>query len=360
MNKKLWIIIGITVIIIIVLVVVFSGKKPEKVTEKLEVAVIIPLTGPSSSEGEDLLNGLLLAKEKINADIILHIEDSQGKATEGITAAKRLLDTKDIDVIVSFQSSVAIPLLTLAEQYDKPLIVTAVTQDEFAQKSKNAFRLFSPAREYAAIAAEFANNIGFENVSTLTIHDEYGESTKEYFKKNFKGNIMHEENFEVSERDFRTILMKISDSEAVYSVGYNIHWVSLFEQRKELGRDIVFISNQNMVSKFVQSRVGDLLTNAYAAVPPSTLVNNKTKNFIEEYTKKYGHKPDWVAPFGYDIILVLDAVQKNGKRPVDAFYEIEVDGLNGLISFDESGESYIPLVMVQAKNGIIEVIKYEE
>lgn len=357
MNKKIWIIIGIIVVIVIILVIAFATQKPKEEKKELEVAVVIPLTGPGFSEGKDLLSDLLLAKEKFNTDIILHIEDSQGRATEGITAAKRLLDTKDIDVIVSFQSSVAIPLLTLADQYDKPLVVTGVAQDEFAQRSKNAFRLFSPARECAAMAAEFANNMGFENVSTLTIHDEYGESIKEHFKRNFRGNIMHQESFEVPERDFRTILIKVSDSEAVYSVGYNIHWVSLFEQREELGKDVSFISNQNMVSTFVQSQVGDLLTNAYATVPPSTLDNDKTSGFREEYTKKYGHEPDWVAPFGYDILLVLDAVQKNGKKPVDAFYEIEVDGLNGLISFDEKGESYIPLVMVRAENGIIELIK---
>ncbi len=356
MTKTNLVIIGIIAVMVIALVAVFFMQKEEE-TKKLQVAVVIPLTGPGSSEGKDLLNGLLLAEEKFNPNIVLYVEDSQGKTTEGITAAKKLLDTKDIDVIVSFQSSVAVPLLSIADQYDKPLLVTAVAQDEFVQKSKNAFRLFSPARQYAAIAAEFANKMSFENVSTLTIHDEYGESIKEHFKKNFRGNIVHEESFEVSERDFRTILMKISDSEAVYSVGYNIHWVSLFRQREELGKNMIFISNQNMVSKFVQSQVGDLLTNAYATVPPSTLSSNETKEFTEEYTKKYEHEPDWVAPFGYDIVLILDAVQKSDKEPINALYEIEVEGLNGFISFDEDGESNIPLVIVRAENGAIEKVE---
>ena len=96
MNKKILIII---IIIIVILVVAFVIQEPEE--DKLEVAVIIPLTGPGSSEGKDLLNGLLLAEEKLSPDIILHVEDSQGKATEGITAAKKLLDTKDIDILVS-------------------------------------------------------------------------------------------------------------------------------------------------------------------------------------------------------------------------------------------------------------------
>ncbi len=357
MNKANWIAIVIIIVIIVLFAAVFSQRE-SKETNKLQVAVIIPLTGPGSSEGQDLLSGLLLAKEKINPNIVLNIEDSQGKAAEGITAAKKLLDTRNIDVIVSFQSSVAVPLLSLADQYNTPLLVTAVAQDEFTQKSRNAFRLFSLARQYATVAAEIANNTGFKNISTLTIHDEYGESTKENFKENFKGNIIYEEKFEVSERDFRTILTKISDSEAVFSVGYNVHWVSLFEQRKELGKDITFISNQNMTSKFVQSKVGDLLTDAFAAVPPSTLNTDKTKDFMQGFTKKYGHEPDWVAPFGYDIVLVLDAVQKNGKKPTKALHEIEIEGLNGAISFDKEGESHIPLIVIEAEKGNIKKVDF--
>jgi ABC-type branched-subunit amino acid transport system substrate-binding protein len=358
MKKSIIVWFIIIIVVIGIIVVTTHKRQPEGGgMKKLEVAVVIPLTGSNSSLGEDFLNGLLLAKEKINPDIILNIEDSKSNANDGIMAAKKLLDTKNIDVIVSLQSAVVIPLLAIADQYDKPLIATAVAQNEFTQKSKNAFRLFPPAKQYTSLAAEFASKMGFNKVSTLTIHDEYGESIKEQFKKDFKGSIPHQENFEVSEQDFRTILTKISDSEAIYSVGYDIHWVNLFKQREELGKNITFISNQNMTSNFVKSRVGSLLTNAYATVPESVLVNEKTKEFSEEYTKKYGHEPDWGAPFGYDILLILDAIQKNGKKPIDALHEIKIDGLNGSISFGENREANIPLVVVRAKDGIIEDIK---
>ncbi len=368
-SRSTKILTGVLFLIIVVLITVFIIKpgeeekgtletgKPEKETKPLEVAVVISLTGPGASTGEDFLNGMLLAKEKFNPNIVLHVEDSQSNAKDGVTAARRLLDTKDIDVIVSLQSAVVIPLLAIAEQYDKPLIATIVAQNEFAKSSKYAFRLFSPARDYAAMAAEFANKKDFKNISTLTIHDEYGESIKEHFKKNFKGNIPHEESFEVLERDFRTVLTKLSDSEAIYSVGFDIHWVSLFEQRQELGKDIPFISNQNMVSSFVKSKVGELFTNAYATIPPSTLITKQTNEFVDEYNKKYGRKPDWGAPFGYDTVLILDAVQKSSKKPIDALHEIRVSGLNGLIRFDEEGEANIPLVVVEVKDGIVDLVE---
>ncbi len=131
----------------------------------------------------------------------------------------------------------------------------------------------------------------------------------------------------------------------------------MFEQRQELGKDIPFISNQNMVSSFVKSKVGELFTNAYATIPPSTLITKQTNEFVDEYNKKYGRKPDWGAPFGYDTVLILDAVQKSSKKPIDALHEIRVSGLNGLIRFDEEGEANIPLVVVEVKDGIVDLVE---
>jgi len=64
MKKSIiiWIII---IIVIIGVIAVVNYKKPvPREKEKLEVAIIIPLTGPASPTGEDFLNGLLLAQEK--------------------------------------------------------------------------------------------------------------------------------------------------------------------------------------------------------------------------------------------------------------------------------------------------------
>ncbi len=77
----------------------------------------------------------------------------------------------------------------------------------------------------------------------------------------------------------------------------------------------------------------------------------------KEFKSKYGNEPDWVAPFGYDILLILDAIQKSNKKPIDALQEIEIEGLNGKISFDNKRESNIPLVIVRAENGIIQKVE---
>ena len=348
MMKKIF------VALIILLFLLLGCVQPQEQPKKIKVAVVIPLTGAVAFTGEDFLNGMLLAKDKINSNVELYIEDSQSNAKDGISAARKILDTEDIDVVVSLQSAVVVPLVGIADEYNKPLIATAISQNEFTQKSKNAFRIFPSAGQEAALQADFANKKGFKRVSLLTISDEYGASMKEQFKKSFKGEIIHEETFAAGDTDFRTILQKLSDSEVIYFAGYIPHYVALFRQREELGKDITILSNLITVSAAVKSQVGDLLDNTYATIPESMLANEKTKEFVEEYTKKYGKNPDWGAPFGYDIMLVLDAIQKNSKKPTEALHEISVEGLNGTISFDENREAYVQLTIVQARKGIIE------
>jgi len=358
MNKKLFLLsIGIIIIILIIVLLIFLNTRKEENNNNLKIAVVIPLTGAVSEPGQDFLNGLMLAKEKLNSNNIdLYIEDSQSDAKDGVMACKKLLDTQDVDIIVSMQSAVVMPILSLADQYNKPLLATLISQNEFTQKSKNAFRLFTYAEQDAGLMADFANKKGYKKVSIVAINDEYGQSMAKYFKEKFKGSIIYEEKFEASESDFRTILAKTSGSDATYFLGYNPHYINFFKQREELGNNITILSNENMASNYIRSQVGSLYKNLYATAPP-TILSDNIKEFKDEYYKKYGKMPDWTAPYGYDAYLVLDAIQKSGKKPIDALHQIKIQGLNGPISFDEKGESYLPLVVIEAKNGNVELVQ---
>lgn len=356
MNKKIFLSIGVVVIILIVFLLVFSNTKNQEENSGLNVAIVVPLTGAVSEPGQDFMNGLTISKEKLNSKINLYIQDSQSNAKDGVTAAKSLLDTKNIDIIVSLQSAVVMPILPLADQYNKPLLATLNSQNDFTQKSKNAFRLFPSANQDAGLIADFANKKEFKKVSIIAVNDEYGQSMAKYFKEKFKGIIVYEEKFEASETDFRTMLAKTSGSDAIYFLGYNPHYINFLKQREELGKNITILSNENMVSTYIRSQVGNLFKNLYATAPP-TILSDSIKDFKDEYYKKYGITPDWMAPYGYDVFLVLDTIQKIGKKPIDALHQIKVQGLNGSISFDEKGESYPPLVVVEAKNGGVDLVQ---
>jgi len=345
--------------VLILFVFLFNIAGTEKLG-KMQVLAVIPLTGPTAPIGEDFLKGMELAMEKHDMGFELVLEDSQSQAKAAVTAAKKALETRKVDVVVSLQSSVAVPLVALAEEHNKPLLATVVSNDGFAKSSRNAFRLFPNGSESAALAAGFAHSQGFGNASTITIMDEYGQTMRDEFVKNFPGVIDAQESFEAGNQDFRTALLKTRDSEAVYFIGLASHYASFLRQREETGAGTIVISNQDLVSEFTKSNVGTLLDNAFATVPVSMVGNERTEEFSKEFEVKFGRKPDFGAMFGYDMALVLDAVEKSGKNPMEALHEIEVDGLNGTLSFDEDGEVDIELAVVEASDGIVEKVDFEQ
>ncbi len=348
-------------LILILLTSACSNSNSTQTQDQLEAAIIIPLTGAASSVGEDFLNGMLLAKEELKSNVLLHIEDSQTNPKEALNAAKKILESKNIDVLVSVMSITANVITPLAEQYNIPQIASVVSDDDFTEKSINNFRLFTRASEDAKLAAEFASRQKLK-LSTLTILDDYGKSIKEHFKSNFKGKLLHEEEYLPQNTDFKTSLTKISGSDAIYFAGYPPHYINLLKQRKELGSNITLISNVVLGSRLMRVNAGKIIGSAYATVPKSMLDNEKSKEFDSKYESKYSKKPDWSASYGYDMMLVLDAVSKSekGKQKKDqksALYKIRVDGLNGEIKFDSSRESNIPLFVAKVNEEGLKVVE---
>ncbi|MCX6804349.1 MAG: penicillin-binding protein activator [Candidatus Diapherotrites archaeon] len=318
----------------------------------LRVGLVVPLTGAVSQLGNDFVNGFMLAKDDLNnPHIRVYVEDSQSTAVGGVNAAKKLLDVQNVDVLVSLQSAVVMPVLDIADDYNVPLIATLISANNFTQRSKNAFRLYSPAKQNAELMADFANKQSFQTVSFLTVLDEYGQSMKESFKEKFNGQILFDESFEVGQQDYRTFLMKLPDNSVLFFVGYNQHYINLLKERQELGKKITILSNENFVSKYLQSQSGLLLTDGYAVAPVSILFITQNNKFNNDFAKKYSHAPDFLSPFGYDVFMVLDKTEKNGKPLASALYEVKINGLTGVASFDVNRESNPGLLVFKVEDG---------
>ena len=343
----------ITLIALIVIAFYFNKDDSSKEKDNLSVGVIAPLTGPVSAAGEDLVDWMMLANDKLNSSVVLYVEDSKSVGAEGVTAAEKLFNTHKIDILVSMQSAVVIPVVSIADRYNTPFIATAISKNEFTNMSQYTFRLFTPASLDAGMMANLANKLNMQNMAAIYIQDEYGTSMEEHFEKNFKGKITKKEAFSVSELDFKTILMKIDEKsvDGVFFVGYNPHYIQLFKQIKELNKNITIITNNNAGGNFVRNMTGNLLNNAYAVLPVSTIDKNNT--FAEEYRKKYNKEPDWTAPFGYDIMLFLDYLQREKGNLTNSLYKIEIDGWNGKIHFDKNREISINMTTIYFDYGKI-------
>ena len=123
--------------------------------DEFVVGAILSLTGAVADHGIDFKQGMELAIEEINPDIVFEFQDSASLPATGVTAAQQLIATKNIDVMVSMLSAVSVPLVPLAEENNIPLISSLVANNGFAASSPNTFRIFAKAEQINSKAIEF-------------------------------------------------------------------------------------------------------------------------------------------------------------------------------------------------------------
>lgn len=347
-TKKLSI-IGIVIIVIVFSLVRDTGQN---VDDRLQVGLVLPSSGVVAALGEDFLSGFELAYEETGADFDYYVEDSLGKSKEGVLAANKLFATEDIDVLVSMASVVVMPLINVAEVHDVPFIGAAVGRDDFATNSKNTFKIYPNSSVEAKLAADFAEYKGYKRVGILTVSNDFGETFNDVFDEEFDGEIVFNEEFLVTEKDFRLFMSKAKDLDAIYFVGFEFHDANFLKQRKELGLSIPVISTTHVRSNYTKGIIPtDYYQDVYATTPLAILRNEATEDFQNKFEIKFGHAPDWNAPSGYDTVLILNEIaSRSNEEPVEALYGLSVEGIQGLISFDEWGQMDIPLVVVDAKN----------
>ena len=195
---------------------------------------------------------------------------------------------------------------------------------------------------------------GFNKVAVLHVLNPYGASVAEQFQQHFKGEIVAIEKYELWETSFQTQLLKIQQAnpDAIYTAGYPIHNGMIIKKRKEMGmEDLPVMGNDALITKLLLEKIPGLGNNffgtthdgSYGQIPES-------QEFMQKFEEKFGQKPDFSAAFGYDLVVLLDAVQKSGKDPMIVLNELNMPGLNGPITFDDEGNSNTPLIILKAVN----------
>ena len=257
-------------------------------------------------------------------------------------------------MLISLNSAVSVPIAKLAEEHEIPLIASLVVANDFTN-SPYTFRHYTTAKSDAEKAIAFLEKQKAQRVAVIYIENEYGQSARDQFKQIYKGELVAIESFDSSETDFSTILLKIKESKAdwIYLLGYPAHNMNILDQKRELGINISVVGNSPLTETTVVQHMKDTdevfygtnFLGADTGLP-------KPQRFIEKFENRFGRKPD-LAAFGYDLVLIADAVQKSGKDSLIALNEVEVDGVNGVLTFDDAGDSNPENIMYKVEKGTL-------
>ncbi len=270
-----------------------------------------PMTGEYAAEGTGYRNAVTMLVDQTNAaggingrKIQLVIEDDKGDAQESALVADRLVAKKVMAVIGAWNSGATEPASATYNRAGILHITPASTATRLSTKGyQNFFRVcFLDDRQGLFAATFITQQLGLKKVALL--HDNSGfalglaESTKQYLEPR-GADIVFYDAINPAATDFSATLTKLkaTNPEVVYFTGYYPQGGLLLKQAAAMGLKMQWIGGNGMSSTELVTVAGVGIAKGVIVTTeplPSDLDSPEAKQFVADYTAKYGAAPNSV------------------------------------------------------------------
>ncbi|HIH21570.1 MAG TPA: amino acid ABC transporter substrate-binding protein, partial [Candidatus Diapherotrites archaeon] len=219
--------------------------------KQVKIAVILPLSGSAAYYGEASMKGIELAKEELqnqfsNLELKVYYEDSLYTPKGGVDAYHKLIASEKIDAVITGASQVSLAVQPLAAKDGILQMAVFSSAEKYSTPNDISFRVSSRNEIEAEKIAEFVKGKDFESLGIVYLNNDFGVGFKEALKKKLTAvsprTRVFEEGFSLDASDFRTILAKLRQSNAIFIVGTAKHYAIILNQAKELGINVQFLS----------------------------------------------------------------------------------------------------------------------
>ncbi|MDF2947852.1 MAG: extracellular ligand-binding receptor [Bacillales bacterium] len=358
MKRKLF--VGALAFSLVASSLVGCGKKEEEGAESKEIKIGMfgPLSGPVSTYGQSVKEGIELAEKEVNAaggidgnKVKLVFEDDQANPNQAINAFNKLVDKEKVVAIIggvtSGATSAAAPKAT---QKNIPMLTPTATEPSVTEVGGDfMFRAcYLDSFQGKTMARYAANELGKKTAAVLyNVGDDYSKGIAQSFKEKFEsegGKVVEYMSYNKDDKDFNAQLTKIKGANPdvlLLPDYYNVVGV-IAKQAKTLGLNAQLLGVDGWDSSELTKIAGDALEGA-------VFVNHyyqgdeakEVSDFVAAYEKAYGKKPDALAALGYDAAKTMfkaidDADTTDGKKVREALAKVEYPGVTGKLSFDEN------------------------
>jgi len=353
---------------------------PARAADKvIKIAMDLSLTGADSESAIRVKNGIMMAIDGSNEGNgipgyrieTLVLDD--GTATAGqydpaqaATNARKMVSDQGVVASIGPQMSGAgkamAPILSMGDLATITPSSTNpdITDPKFAQQFRPAgkpiyFRtVTTDAYQGPNMANYYADVLKVKSVYILDDSGAYGVGMADAFQKQAekKGiKVLGRDRLDPKAADYTAILTKIKsmNPDAIYYGGVGQAGVKLAKQSYDIMPKMIKGGGDGVYGPAMLSAVGfPAAAGWYATIAsPHTVTDDKAKQFVDAYLRKYNMPADDYTITAYDATLVvLDAIKRvaaSGK-PVtraavrDAIQTAKVPTIQGIITFDKNGD----------------------
>lgn len=369
------IITGVTIASALLSPVLTSAQDTVKIGANYE------LSGDAASYGTQMLEGLELAVEEVNAnggvldgqEIEIVSYDNQSNVTESASVAQRLVAEGVVGVVgpaTTGNTEAQLPIFTEA---NIPMVSPSATDDDITFDSAGDvleyfFRVcFNNSYQGSAGATFAAEDLSATNAIVFVDQSsDYSRGLADNFNSEFEssgGTIVNEDSFTAGDTDFSAILTTAltQDFDVIYIPAYYTEAGLIIKQAREMGIEQPIIGPDGFSSEVLLDLAGVENANDiyYTDHFSNESEEESVQDFLTAFEEKYGKEGGTWNALGYDAaMLIIDAIERSGSTDPQAITDAIADttefaGVTGTFAIDENHNPVKPAVMIELQEGEI-------
>lgn len=359
----------------------FAQPATVSAQDTIKIGANYELSGEAASYGQQMVDGLNLAIEQINADgglldgqqVEAVVYDNLSDTTETASIAQRLISEDVVGIVGPALTGTSNAQKTITNAEGVPTVSPSASDDSYTLDDAGdvleyIFRVCFYNSYQANVGAKFAaENLGTSKAAMIIdTASDYSTGLAATFAEEFTnrgGEIVTEQNFTAGETDFSAILTTIlsSDIDVIYIPSYYTEAGLIIKQAREMGIETPIVGADGMSSEVLVELAGaENATNIhysdhFSAVSEEEIV----QEFMADFEEKYGTDASTFNALGYDAaMLLMDAIERADSTDRDAITEqlastTDYEGVTGTFSMDEFHNPVKSAVMISLENGEI-------
>ncbi len=345
---------------LIVLGVVALCGAPPSFAAVVKIGFPTCLSGPGAGYGKNTSEAVQMAVDEVNKSGILKgdtleaiITDGKCAPREASLAAEKLVTENNVTVLLgAVSSSASLAVKAVAERESVPMLEGVAGTDALTQKgNKFVFRVVPNIAMYTEFATDyFCNVLKPKRVAYVFQDDDFGSETVKLSRAGLEACGAKTVGWfpgTPAETNFQTVITELKPQKP--DVTFIIRWppsaIAFLRQADEAGFhstwfNIGSLSGPDFTAAAGKFAEGFMGVNVFE---PSSK-RPEAKRFVEDFTKRFGHEPDWFAAGYYTCVkVVADAVRRGGSTRAGITKALaatkDLPSILGPISFDETGQA---------------------
>lgn len=336
------------------------------VSAEVRLGATIPLTGDFATYGQQIKDGIELAKRDLQASgytVETFYEDVPMPGRVAATALNKLVSQDKIHALAgNFLNPAFLAMKPIIERNELISFHTATADDFILAAGETVFSTNAKIKDEAKQLAEYAyNSLGARTAVALNISTIWGDTYAKHFIKHFLrlgGEILFSDVTMIGEKDLRPVLTKVraKNPDVLLAAHMGTNLGAILKQARKIGITAPILAPYETEDPSVLETAGIHAEGVRYFLAKSNQPSAEELTFAKRFVREYGHEPLVLSTNAYDATMIIVKALEQCKLQIacakNEIYAVNnYNGASGRFSIDADGAASREFILKTVKNG---------